>query len=102
MTELEPHEIDMVYGGDHWGYEAAEDWAAMARSYSYGSSGFWGPAYPSCTNNIEVQNRTVTTTSNGGLSCSVSGSFPFFNCTLTPREVTTHTATVTRTTNCTY
>ncbi|MDH0868003.1 hypothetical protein [Mitsuaria sp. GD03876] len=102
MIELEPHEIDMVFGGDHWGFEARQDPVALARSYMYANGGFWGSSYPSCTSNLEVQTRTVTSTSNGGLSCSTSGSFPFFNCTLTPTTTTTHTTAVTRTVNCSY
>ncbi len=103
MIELEPHEIEMVYGGDHWGYEGTEDSASRAaQSYSYGSGGFWGPSYPSCTNTVEVQSRSVSTVSTGGLSCGTTGSFPFVTCTLTPANVTTHTTSVTRTTTCTY
>lgn len=102
MTELEPHEVDMVYGGDHWGYEASEDWAAMARSYSYGTSGFWGPSYPSCTGNVQVQTRSETTTGGTGVSITLTGSFPYVGVNLTPKEVTTHTTSITRTVNCTY
>jgi len=103
MIELEPHEIDMVYGGDHWGYEgSAEDWAAMARSYNHGSQGFWGSSYPSCTGNVEYQNRSTTTTTSGNLSCTFGGSFPFVSCTTGPRTVTEQTSSVTHAINCGY
>lgn len=101
MTELEPHEIDMVYGGDHWGYEASEDRAAMARSYSYGTAGFWGPS-ASCTGNVQVQTRSETSTGGTGVSVTLSGSFPYVGLTFSPKEVSTYTTSVTRTVNCTY
>lgn len=104
MVELEPHEIDMVYGGDHWGYEGtSEDWMAMAaRSYSYGPYGFWGPPAAVCTTNVEYQTRSLTTMTTGGFSCATTGSFPWVSCTLSPTQTSTYTASVTRTTNCTY
>lgn len=104
MIELQAQEMDLVYGGDHWGYEGkSEDWAALAaRSYSYGSQGFWGSPYPSCVSTTEVQFRTVTTTASGAFSCSTSGSFPFFSCSSGPSQSTISTATTTQTVTCTH
>ena len=104
MLELDPRELDLVHGGDHWCFEriSEDGMTAAARSYSYGEHGFWGASIPSCTSTTELQFRTVTTTTTSPASCSLTASFPFIACTVTPSRTTTHTATTTRTTLCSH